>query len=188
MKKDIKQKYFNIIKTINQEIINIRQQLHSYPELPGQEEHTSNLLKHILKHCGYKVKTFSSHYGLVADLITDSKKDFIAVRADMDALPITEKTNKPYKSKNEGIMHACGHDAHAAIVLGVATVFQKLKSNLNGNIRFIFQPSEESKDGGSIEMIEDGAMKNVSTILALHTYPYLKTGKIGYVYHINTDS
>ena len=180
----LKQKLFSTIDTINEYIINIRQDLHAHPELSGQEEHTKYLVKGILEAHGYAIKESGKHFGLIADLITDENAKTAAIRADMDALPIEEQTGKPYASKVKGIMHACGHDSHTAIALGVAMAVAIHKDEIPGNIRFIFQPSEESKEGGSVEMIEDGALEGVSAIFGLHAYPYLNSGKIGYKYGV----
>jgi len=182
----LKKDYFEIIDNIDNEIVKIRHKIHAYPELSGREKNTKALVKNILEHYGYKVKEYPNHYGLTANLITKNGAKMVAIRGDMDALPITEKTGKPYASKIEGIMHACGHDAHTANLLGVAIGLKLLsqKYNLGGNFRFIFQPSEESKEGGSIEMIKDGVLDGVNMILGLHVYPYLPTGQIGYKYGV----
>jgi len=182
----LKKDYFEIIGNIDSKIVEIRHNIHAHPELSGKEKNTKAIVKHILEHYGYEVKEYSDHYGISADLITKDDAKMVAIRGDMDALPIVEKTGKPYASKIEGIMHACGHDAHTANLLGVAIGLKLLsqKHNLNGNFRFIFQPSEESKEGGSIDMIKDGILDGVDMILGLHVYPYLPTGQIGYKYGV----
>ena len=182
----LKKDYFEIIENIDSEIVEIRHNIHAHPELSGREKNTKAMVKHILEHYGYEVKEYPDHYGISADLITKDGAKMVAIRGDMDALPIVEKTGKPYASKIEGIMHACGHDAHTANLLGVAIGLKLLsqKHNLNGNFRFIFQPSEESKEGGSIDMIKDGILDGVDMILGLHVYPYLPTGQIGYKYGV----
>jgi len=182
--KTLKKKLFATIDEINERIIEIRHDLHKHPELSGHEEHTKYLAKGILEAYGYHIKESERHYGLIADLIVDRSAKTVAIRADMDALPIQEQTGKPYASRVDGIMHACGHDSHTAIALGAAMAMAAHKEELPGNIRFIFQPSEESKEGGSIEMIEDGALDGVSAIFGLHAYPYLHSGKIGYKYGV----
>jgi amidohydrolase len=182
--KYLKKVIFAEIDTINERIIEIRHDLHKHPELSGKEEHTKYLVKGILEASGYTIKEFDDHFGLIADLkISDSAKT-VAIRADMDALPILEKTGKEYASEVEGIMHACGHDSHTAIALGSAIAISKFKDKLLGNIRFIFQPSEESKNGGSTEMIAGGALEGVGAIFGLHAYPYLNTGQIGFKYGV----
>jgi len=184
MMEDLKQNLFSTIDKINEHVIGIRHDLHAHPELSGHEEHTKYLVKGILEASGYLIKESDKHFGLIADLRVDDNAKTIAIRADMDALPIEEQTGKPYASREEGIMHACGHDSHTAIALGTAIAMAEHQEDLPGNIRFIFQPSEESKEGGSVEMIEDGALEGVNGIFGLHAYPYLKTGEIGYKYGV----
>jgi len=184
MMKNLKQKLFSTIDEINEQIITIRQDLHAHPELSGQEEHTKYLVKGILEASGYKIKESDKHFGLIADLIINENAKTVAIRADMDALPIQEQTGKPYASREKGIMHACGHDSHTAIALGTAIAMAANKNDLPGNVRFIFQPSEESKEGGSVEMIEEGALDGVDGIFGLHAYPYLNSGEIGYKYGV----
>jgi len=182
--KNLKQKLFSTVDEINGRIITIRQDLHAHPELSGQEEHTKYLVKGILEASGYTIKESNKHFGLIADLVVDKNAKTVAIRADMDALPIQEQTGKPYASREKGIMHACGHDSHTAIALGTAIAMAAHKNDLPGNIRFIFQPSEESKEGGSVEMIEEGALEGVDGIFGLHAYPYLNSGEIGYKYGV----
>ncbi len=172
------------IDDINNSIIKIRQNLHANPELSGEEKHTRDLVKNHLLDCGYTIKQFKNHYGLVVEYIKDPNLKTVAIRADMDALPICEKTDISYKSSKQNIMHACGHDSHTAIVLGVALALSKIKDKLNGNIRFIFQASEETIEGGSVDLIDDGALDGVDMIFGLHAYPYLNTGQIGYKYGV----
>ena len=182
----LKEKYFHIINSIESRVVDIRHNIHAHPELSGREKVTKELVKHVLKQYGYEVKEYPNHYGISADLITKEGAKMVAIRGDMDALPIVEKTGKPYASQIQGIMHACGHDAHTANLLGVAIGLKILsrEHTLPGNFRFIFQPSEESKEGGSIDMIADGVLRGVDMILGLHVYPYLPTGQIGYKYGV----
>ncbi|HHH37576.1 MAG TPA: amidohydrolase [Epsilonproteobacteria bacterium] len=184
MKEVIKKEVFSIIDSINDKVIDIRHDLHAHPELSGQEEHTKYLVKGILEMQGYTIREFDDHYGLIADWVIDEKAQWVAIRADMDALPITEQTEEPYSSKTEGVMHACGHDSHTAIAVGSAIALAEKRDRLPGNIRFIFQPSEESKEGGSLQMIEGGALEGIDAIFGLHAYPYLTTGQIGYKYGV----
>ena len=182
--KALKYKLFSEIEAINERIVEIRHDIHTHPELSGHEEHTKYLVKGILEANGYTIRESEKHFGLIADLNPDKKAKTVAIRADMDALPIEEQTGKPYASKEKGVMHACGHDSHTAIALGTAMAVAAYKEMIPGNIRFIFQPSEESKEGGSIEMIEEGALEGVSAIFGLHAYPYLNSGQIGYKYGV----
>lgn len=182
----LKKEYFHIIDTVEHRVVDIRHTIHAHPELSGREKETKELIKHVLMQYGYEVNEYPNHYGISADLVTKEGAKMVAIRGDMDALPIVEKTGKPYASQIEGIMHACGHDAHTANLLGVAIGLKILskEEELPGNFRFIFQPSEESKEGGSVDMIADGVLDGVDMILGLHVYPYLPTGQIGYKYGV----
>ncbi len=183
-KEAIKKELFEVIDSLKDRVIRVRRDIHKHPELSGQEEHTKYLVKGILEIEGYEIKEFENHNGLVADLVVDRSKPFVAIRADMDALPIQERTGKPYASEVPGVMHACGHDAHTAIAVGAAIAMTQVKDSLPVNVRFIFQPSEEVNEGGASQMIEDGALEGVKAIFGLHVYPYLMTGQIGYKYGV----
>jgi len=175
----------NILSKIDEfkdEIIRIRRHIHEYPDLSGEEKATRDFLKLILENAYIKCKTFENHYALVCDIIVYEKAPFIAFRADMDALPLKEENNKPYASKKDGVMHACGHDGHCAILAGVMLFLNKHKHFLKKNIRAIFQHKEEVFEGGSVDLIKDGVLEGVEKIYGLHMYPYLKTGEIGYKY------
>lgn len=178
--KALKTYLFDAIKEAEARIITIRHDLHAHPELSGKEERTKFFLKGVLEAEGIDVHEFESHFGLIAEITTDPSKPFVALRADMDALPIQEQNDLSYTSHTAGVMHACGHDAHTAIVLGTALALNRIKKHLSGNVRFIFQPAEEIMEGGSSQMIEEGCLENVKAIFGLHAYPYLPTGQIGY--------
>ncbi len=178
------ERLFSAIENINDDVIALRHQLHEHPELSGQEKETTMLLKMLLQNAGLEVTTYEEHYGLIADLVVDGNKPFIALRADIDALPINEQSKAAYISRTPGIMHACGHDSHTAILLGAAIAMMQIKDELTDNVRFVFQPAEEITEGGSSQMIKDGALENVKAIFGLHAYPYLKTGEIGYKYGV----
>ena len=171
---------FKAIEEINTRIIKIRRELHTHPELSNHEERTKFLIMGVLEAEGIEFEEFDENFGIVANITKNPEKSYVALRADMDALPISEQSRVEYQSKHEGIMHACGHDSHTAILLGCAIALSSVKEHLNCNIRFIFQPAEEILEGGSSQMIENGALENVSAIFGLHAYPYLKTGQIGY--------
>ena len=175
---------FEAVDALDDRVVTLRHELHAHPELSGHEEQTSYLIKGILETEGFSVRSFEEHYGLIAELVVDKMAPFIALRADMDALPIQEHAEIVYASKRPGIMHACGHDAHTAVLLGTALAFKRIKDYLRSNIRFIFQPAEEITEGGSSQMIAHGALENVKAIFALHAYPYLPTGQIGYKYGV----
>ncbi|EDM23044.1 amidohydrolase [Caminibacter mediatlanticus] len=171
------------IDNLKDKIIEIRRHIHMYPDLSGEEKPTRDYVKSILEDEGIKdIKTFENHYGMVVDLKIDENLPTIAFRADMDALPIQEENKVPYKSRKDGIMHACGHDGHTAILTGFLIACNRHKEKLPLNIRGIFQHKEEVMDGGSEDLIRDGALDKVSAIFGLHMYPYLKTGEIGYKY------
>ncbi len=172
------------IENIDARIAEIRHQIHHNPELSGEEKETNLLLRSILDIEGVSYRTFKNHYGLVADIIKDPSLPTVAVRGDMDALPMPEHSDKPYASAKDGIMHACGHDAHTAMALGVTLALHRHKEQLPGNVRVIFQPAEEVLDGGSDQLIADGVLEGVSAIFGLHVYPYLRTGEIGYKYGV----
>ncbi|MBU1642082.1 amidohydrolase [bacterium] len=178
------ERLLSAIENINADVIVLRHQLHEHPELSGREKETTKLLKMLLRNAGLKVTTYKEHYGLIAELIVDEKKPYVALRADIDALPIKEQGEAAYISRAPGIMHACGHDSHTAILLGAAIAMMQIKDELDGNVRFIFQPAEEITEGGSSQMIKDGVLENVKAIFGLHAYPYLKTGEIGYKYGV----
>jgi amidohydrolase len=141
-------------------MVKLRREFHQYPELAYDEFKTAERVAKELKRLGIRVKTGVAKTGVVGVLNGKRKGKTLALRADMDALPITEQTNLPYKSKNKGLMHACGHDAHMACVIGAATILSELKDQLNGNVKFIFQPSEESPPGGAKPMIQAGVLRN----------------------------
>ncbi|GAX87946.1 amidohydrolase [Lebetimonas natsushimae] len=174
------QSVLNEIDSLKDKIIEIRRHIHMYPDLSHEEKPTRDYVKNILEKEGIKCKTFKNHYGMVCDIVVDENKPFLAFRADMDALPIQEENDVEYKSRKKGIMHACGHDAHTAILTGLLIALNRHKDKLAVNIRGIFQHSEEDTEGGSEDLIKDGALENVVAIFGLHMYPYLNIGEIGY--------
>lgn len=166
----IKQK----IEEINEWLINVRRDIHSTPE-PGLEEFiTKSKIEKYLKEMNVNYKTFKNHTGIVA-FIDNNKDKTIAIRSDIDALPILEKNDTPYKSKHEGFMHACGHDAHTAILLGTINILKNLE--LDCNLKFFFQPAEETT-GGATLLIKDNCMENVDYIIGLHVDPNLEVGTV----------
>ena len=166
------------IQSIKNKIINTRRDFHKYPELSFQEKRTSKIVAEKLESFGVSVKRNIGKTGVVGTLNGKANGKTIAFRADMDALPIQETGNVPYKSVNKGVMHACGHDAHTAILLGAAEALSKIKNSFKGTIKFIFQPAEEGY-GGAKFMIEDGALDNVEEIYGLHVWNYQKSGTVG---------
>lgn len=159
--------------------VTMRRHFHSHPELSFEETRTTAYICEVVEALGLDILPTTSATGLLAELKGENPGPTIALRTDLDALPITEKTGLSFQSRNKGVMHACGHDVHLAIVLGVASVLTEMKSRLHGNVRFIFQPGEECPPGGARPMIADGAVKDVSAIIGLHVDPHLVTGKIG---------
>ena len=163
------------IESFNDELINIRRHIHEHPELSGLENQTAILISGYLKNIGWTVKESVGRTGVVAEF-GPKDKGFIGLRVDMDALPILEKTNLVYSSKVDGVMHACGHDIHICIGLGVAKIIKDLK--LDFGIRIIFQPAEEIASGAKW-MINDGVLKDLNQILGVHVFPELSVGTIG---------
>lgn len=162
----------------------IRRKVHQWPELAFKEEKTAALIAKELKKLGIKYQTGIAETGVVGKLIVDENAPTVAIRADMDALPVTENTGLPYSSKNPGVMHACGHDGHIAIVLGAAAVLKK--NPPEGNVVFIFQPAEEEQ-GGAKPMIEQGVLEGVDVIFGGHIERHYQVGEIGIKAGIHTS-
>jgi amidohydrolase len=165
------------------EITHIRHHLHQHPELSFKENQTSIYIQEKLKSIGIGFKAGYAGTGIVAKLEgKNPSKHVIALRADIDALPIDEATDVPFKSVNNGVMHACGHDAHAASLLGTAKILKELKDHWEGTILFIFQPGEETFPGGAKLMMEEGALDNPKPeiILGQHVLPDMHTGHVGF--------
>ncbi len=163
---------------IEKNIINNRRDFHKHPELSFQEYRTSKIVAKLLKKYGLEVYEKVGKTGVVGILKGSKKGKTIALRADMDALPIQETSDLEYKSINDGVMHACGHDGHTAILLGAAKILSKMKNLISGNVKFIFQPAEEGL-GGARFMIKDGALDNVDEIYGLHLWNYQSFGTVG---------
>jgi len=167
-------------------MINLRNDFHKHPEVSTQEKRTTQKICKVLETLDAKIQTFDDMTGVVGllegEIKTSSKSRTIALRADIDALPMQEQVEKPYKSVNDGVMHSCGHDANTAIALGVARKIREsgLLKKINGSIKFLFQPAEE-KLGGAKSMIERGALENprVDQIIAGHMDPNLSVGTVG---------
>jgi len=166
------------IIAIKETIIKTRRDIHKHPELSFQEKRTSKLVANRLKKYGLIVKTKIGKTGVVGILKGKFPGKKIALRADMDALPIQEIGNLEFKSINNGIMHACGHDAHTAMLLGAAEVLSKKKNIIKGEVHFIFQPAEEGYAGAKY-MIADGAIDGIDEIYGMHVWNYQKSGTVG---------
>lgn len=175
-------------------ITDIRHQLHQDPELSNREVKTAALVADYLRKLGLEVQTGVAHTGVVAVLKGGRPGPVVAVRADMDALPVTEQADLPFASKVKatylgqevGVMHACGHDVHTAVQLGVASVLVSMKAELPGTVKFIFQPAEEGpppgEQGGASLMVKEGVLQNPKpqAIFGLHTFSEMAVGEIGY--------
>lgn len=179
------------------DIVTTRRHLHAHPELSFQERNTARFVADQLKAIGIQPQEGVADTGLVA-LIEGRKgadtsgNRVIALRADMDALPIHEANNVPYKSTVEGVMHACGHDAHTASLLGVARILNVLRDEFDGTVKLVFQPGEEKAPGGASLMIKEGVLKNPTPIsmIGQHVAPNIPVGKIGFregMYMASTD-
>jgi amidohydrolase len=166
------------VKQIADTIIAIRRDIHQHPELSFKEFRTAKCVEEKLLKLGLSVKIGVGKTGVVGDLIGELDGPKIALRADMDALPIQETGDVSYKSVNKGVMHACGHDGHVAMLLGAVEVLSAQKHKIKGKVRFIFQPAEEG-EGGAKFMIEDGVLKGVDQIYGVHLWNYQESGTIG---------
>jgi amidohydrolase len=169
-----------LTEEIESQIIEIRRKLHRDPELSLREFKTTNLIYETLKSTSIELKKCSNGTGVIGLLRGKEKGKTLAIRADIDALPIMEETGLPFTSENGGIMHACGHDIHTSVLLGTAIVLDKFKDSIKGNIKFIFQPAEETMQGAKL-LIEEGVLNEpkVDNIICLHCWPYTDAGKIG---------
>jgi amidohydrolase len=165
------------IAKLSDEIYNYRRQFHKYPELSFKEFKTSETISKYLKEFGIKHKKNVGKTGVVGEIYFGPGPT-IALRADMDALPMQEKGNLEYKSRNDGVMHACGHDGHMAILLGAAKALSDNSTIKKGTVKFIFQPAEEG-GGGARYMIKDGCLNGVDEIYGLHLWNYQKYGEVG---------
>lgn len=169
-----------LVQKHKEQIVGIRRELHQIPEPAYTEKKTSARVADHLKTAGLDVQTGIAKFGVVGLLRTERPGPTLMIRADMDALPVTEQTGLSFSSTHAGAMHACGHDAHMAMVLGAALVLGKMKESLKGNIKFIFQPAEEGP-GGAKPMIEEGVMENpiVDYAVGCHLWPGSPEGTIG---------
>ena len=162
-------------------VIALRRHFHANPEVGGEEFGTQAKIMEELAALGLSPRKIAGT-GVVADLKGTKSGKTVALRADIDALPIQDEINKPYRSKTAGKCHACGHDAHTAMLLTMARVFVDLKDDIQGTIRFMFQPSEEKFPGGAEQMIKEGCMEGVDYVLGAHVWQPLEAGKIGVSY------
>ena len=169
-----------LAKELQDNIVDIRRQIHQFPGLSFAEYETAEFIHSLLTSWNIEHE-FVTETGIVAIIKgKNPEKKTIALRADIDALPIQEKNECSYRSSNAGVMHACGHDAHAAMLLGAANILNQLKDEFEGTIKLIFQPGEEKLPGGASVMIEKGVLKDVDVIIAQHVYPDLPCGEVGF--------
>ena len=170
-------KISEILNKYSEEIIRNRRKIHECPELGGEEVKTSDFIVEELKKMNIEVKTGFAKTGIQGMLYGKNRDKTIMIRADIDALPIEELNEIDYKSKEKGKMHACGHDVHTAAVLGAAKILSELREELNGNIKFCFQPAEETVGGADL-MVEDGILENpkVDYVIGMHVEPNKKLG------------
>ena len=187
------EKVKQLARQFHPDIVSCRRHLHMYPELSFKETETQKFVEQKLKEFGITDFKRMANTGVVA-LIEgkNPQKKVVALRADMDALPIQETNKTDYISKHAGVMHACGHDVHTSSLLGVARILNQLKDNFEGSVKFIFQPGEEKLPGGASLMIKEGVLQNPvpQAVIGQHVMPQIKAGKIGFrkgLYMASTD-
>ena len=160
-------------------LIEIRRWLHQHPELGFEEQETSEFIKELLRKAGYKIiQTDEMRTGFYCDY-GSGETPILAIRCELDAIPLFDAKTVPYRSRNVGVMHACGHDVHMAITIGLALEMAENRPDFKGCVRFVFQPAEEKAPGGALAMIEGDAMEDVDHIIGFHVLPKLDTGKVG---------
>lgn len=171
---------YSRLETLQDEIVEIRRYLHQHPELSFEEVKTAAYIAEYHANLDHEVRTNVGGHGVLAYLRGDQPGPTVALRADFDALPIQEQTEVPFKSVNDGVMHACGHDGHTATLLGLAKVLNSMKSEIKGTIVFLHQHAEELPPGGAISMIKDGCLDGVDVIFGTHLQAQMPLGEIGY--------
>lgn len=179
----LKEKIKRLAQELKEEVISNRRHLHANPELSYQEFETANFVKQKLEEIGiHKIESKATTGWTALIEGKNPTKKVIALRADMDALPIVEANEVSYKSQKEGVMHACGHDAHTASLLGAAKILHQVRDQFEGTIKLLFQPGEEVAPGGASFMIKDGALENPKPagIIGQHVMPFIPAGKVGF--------
>lgn len=178
----MKEKIQQLAKTFYAEIVEIRRHIHQHPELSFQEFKTAEYIQSKLEEWGVPYKSGFVKTGIVAKISNGKSNKVLALRADMDALPIQEKNDLEFSSINAGVMHACGHDVHTACLLGAIRILNELKSTINGTVLFVFQPGEERLPGGAKLMLEEGIFSDLAPdhIVGQHVFPDLPAGKVGF--------
>ncbi|MDX2250476.1 MAG: M20 family metallopeptidase [Bacteroidia bacterium] len=179
---ELKTRIQNLAGEIFEDVISLRRHIHANPELSFEEKNTAAFVQKQLQDMGIEYIPNIAGHGVVGLIHGKNSSDrVIALRADMDALPIVEANEVPYKSRNEGVMHACGHDVHTSSLLGTARILSQLTDQFSGTIKLIFQPAEEKEPGGASLMIRAGVLETpkVNSIIGQHVHPFLPVGKIG---------
>jgi amidohydrolase len=171
-----------VLESVNKEVIKWRRYLHQNPELSFQEEKTSQFVYDTLQSFGNLEVTRPTKYSVMARLIGTQPGKTLGIRADIDALPIEEENTFDFVSKTPGVMHACGHDGHTAMLLGAAKILSSMKEQIKGEVRFFFQHAEEYFPGGAQEMVDAGVMEGVDFVIAAHLMSDLEIGKVGITY------
>lgn len=178
---NLKDKLFHLVEDQEQEMIQIRRHLHQHPELSFQESNTAEYIKNFYHNKDVSLtQPISDAHAIVVEIKGDKPGKTIALRADFDALPISEETEVPFKSQNEGVMHACGHDAHTAYLLGVANALIEVKEDLSGTVKIIHQHAEELPPGGAQQILASGALADVDEIYGIHIVPAVEPDTIAY--------
>ncbi|NHC40454.1 amidohydrolase [Bacillus sp. MM2020_1] len=179
----------DVLEAVKDEVVEWRRYFHQNPELSYQEVNTSQFVFDTLKAFGNLEVTRPTKTSVMARLLGARPGKVLAMRADMDALPIKEETCLPFASKNPGVMHACGHDGHTAMLLGAAKILVQMQDQIEGEVRFIFQHAEEAFPGGAKEMMAAGVLEGVDEIIGLHVFSFIPEGKIGIAYgHFTANS
>ncbi|EIA20792.1 hypothetical protein KKC_04990 [Listeria fleischmannii subsp. coloradonensis] len=176
----MKEELFKKLNEKQSRMVEIRRYLHEHPELSFHEENTAKYIAEFYQKLDCDVRTHVGGNGVVVTIDTLKPGKTLAIRADFDALPIHEETGLPFASKNEGVMHACGHDGHTAYMLILAESLIEMKDELTGKIVILHQHAEETPPGGAIQMIQDGALDGVDNVLGIHVMSTMKTGEVSY--------
>lgn len=167
---------------LKEKLVEFRRDFHSHPELSFQEERTSRVIKKFLEDNGIEIQPVDSGYSVVGIIRGAHPGKTFALRADIDALPLCERNDVCYKSQNEGIMHACGHDGHTAALMGAALLLNSVKDSMHGNVKLFFQAAEEKIPGGAKSLVENGALENpyVDAVMGFHVNTALPVGKVAF--------
>jgi len=173
----------NEFSDVNEYVISLRRYFHENPELSFKEFRTAEKIEAELKSMGLEPKRLAGT-GVIADIEGDSPGKTVAVRADIDALPVEEENKFEFVSKNKGVMHACGHDAHIAMALGLAKILSQNREKIRGRVRMLFQPAEEQPPGGAVELIKNGALEGVDYVIGQHVMSSLPAGKVAVYYNV----